>query len=75
MNGLRRCGIYTQCNTTQPFAATWMELEILILSEIKSERERQITYNIICGTENMAQMNLSTKQKQIHRRREQHLDF
>ena len=27
-----------------PFAATWMELEIIILS--KSERERQIPYDI-----------------------------
>ena len=28
-----------------PFAATWMQLEIIILS--KSEKERQIPYNII----------------------------
>ena len=28
------------------FAATWMELETLILSEVKSERERQIPYDI-----------------------------
>ena len=42
MSGLRRCGAYTQWNTTQPlkkkimpFAGTWMQLEILILSEIR----------------------------------------
>ena len=29
-----------------PFAATWMKLEALILSEVKSERERQIPYDI-----------------------------
>ena len=29
-----------------PFAATWMELETLTLSEIKSEKERQIPYDI-----------------------------
>ena len=29
-----------------PFAATWMELQTLILSEVKSERERQIPYDI-----------------------------
>ena len=42
MNGLRRCGTYMQCNTIaikkdkiMPFAATWMELEFLILSEVR----------------------------------------
>ena len=33
-------------NGTMPFTATWMDLEIVILS--KSERERQILYNITC---------------------------
>ena len=28
-----------------PFAATWMDLEIIILSEV-SQRERQISYDI-----------------------------
>ena len=28
------------------FAATWMDLETLILSEVKSEGERQIPYDI-----------------------------
>ena len=34
-----------------PFAVTWMELETLILSEVSSERERQIPYDItyICN--------------------------
>ena len=32
-------------NKIMPFAATWMELEILILSEM-SERERKIPYGI-----------------------------
>ena len=31
-------------NEIMPFAATWMQLEIIILS--KSERERQIPYDI-----------------------------
>ena len=29
-----------------PFVVTWMQLEILILSEVKSDRERQIPCNI-----------------------------
>ena len=29
-----------------PFTATWMDLEIKILSEVKSDRERQILYDI-----------------------------
>ena len=29
-----------------PFAETWMQLEIIILSKVKSERERQIPYDI-----------------------------
>ena len=48
-----------------PFAAAWMELEILILSEL---RKRQISYDIsYMRLQNMAQMNISTKQKQTHR--------
>ena len=29
-------------NEIMPFAATWMDLEMIILSETKSDRERQI---------------------------------
>ena len=41
-------GIYLAIkkNEMMPFSATWMELETLILSEVKSERERQIPYDI-----------------------------
>ena len=33
-------------NEIMPFTATWMQLEIIILSEI--ERKRQISHNITC---------------------------
>ena len=56
-----------------PFAATWMNLEIIRLSEMKKVRKRKI--NTILYTymwnKNVAQMNLSMKQKQNHGRREQ----
>ena len=49
-----------------PFAATWMELEILILSEAcQKKKDNYHVISLVCGIENMAQMNLSTEQKQI----------
>ena len=53
-------------NETIPFTATWMQLEILILSE-ESQKERQIPYDIPYMWNHMVQMNLSTKHKQIHK--------
>ena len=54
-------------NQTLPFAATWMNLEIIILSEA---RERVISYDIAYMwnlKKKMIQINLFTKQKQTHR--------
>ena len=55
-----------------PFAATWMHLEILILSEIsQKEKDKYLMMSLIHGREDRAQMNLSTEQKQTHKHGEQ----
>ena len=54
-----------------PFAETWMDLEIFILT--KSERERQISYDILYmwKLRRNDTNELIYKQKQIHRHRRQ----
>ena len=46
-----------------PSAATWMDLEIIILSEVNL---RQVSYDVT-RVESMIQMNLLAEQKQTHR--------
>ena len=60
-------------NEVMPFAAAWMHLEIIILSEV-SQTERQISY--ITHMRNLTlkkrkQMNLFTKQKRTYRYQKQ----
>ena len=70
--------IYKQ-NTTQfkkneitPFSGTRMEPEIIMLSEInQKEKDEYHAISFVCGIYNMTEINLSTKQKQIHRHGEQ----
>ena len=54
-----------------PFAATWMNLEVIILSEV-SHTERQVLCDItyMQNLQKMIEMNLFTKQKQPHKLRE-----
>ena len=47
-----------------------MDLEIVILSEVSQTKTNIIYYHLDVESEIMIQMNLFTKQKQIHRRRE-----
>ena len=47
-----------------PFAATWMELETLILSEVsQKEKDKQHMISLISGIQYTAQMNLSMEKK------------
>ena len=38
--------VFLKSYEIMPFTATWMELEIIVLSEV---RERQISLSLICG--------------------------
>ena len=52
-------------NEIMPFAATWMDLEIIILSEVsQKEKGKYHMLSLICGIQNTIQMNLFTEQKQ-----------
>ena len=55
-----------------PFAAIWMDLEIIILSEInQKEKDRYHTMSLTYGMYNTTQVNLPIKRDQTHRHRKQ----
>ena len=56
MNGYRRCETYTmeyysaiKRNEIMPFTATWMQLEIIILSEVSQKEKDKYHLLPICG--------------------------
>ena len=52
-----------------PIAATWMQTEVIVLSEVsQKEKDKYHMIALTCGIQNRAQMNLSTKQRQTHRK-------
>ena len=54
-----------------PFATAWMDLEIIILNEIKSDREKQVSCDITyigIQKKKVILVNLCTKQKLSHRK-------
>ena len=53
-----------------PFAATWMDLEIIILSEV-SQTKTSIIYHLYVESKKIIQMNLFIKQRQTYRHRKQ----
>ena len=55
-----------------PFVTAWMQLESLILSEVsQKEKSKYHMISLICEIQNVAQISLSTKQKQTPGHREQ----
>ena len=51
-------------NRIMPFAATWMELETLILSQVsQKEKDKYHMISLISGVSYMAQRSLSTEMK------------
>ena len=58
-------------NEAMLFAATWMQLEIIIQSrESQKDKDKWHTISLICGIQNMKQLNLSMNQKQNQRQTE-----
>ena len=46
-------------NEIMPFAATWMDLEIIILSEVsQTEKDKYHMISLICGIKKNIQLNL-----------------
>ena len=58
-----------------PFSSTWMDLEIIILSEVSQKEKGKYHVSLICGVYNMTQINVSIIiYKKIDSHREQPCD-
>ena len=58
-------------NEIMPFAATWMDLQIIILSEVsQKEKDKYCMISLICGILKIQLVKI-TKKKQTHKYREQ----
>ena len=61
-------GILAVRNEIMPFAAIWMHLEMITLSEVsQTVKDKHHMISLIRGILKRIQMNLSTEQKQTHR--------
>ena len=58
-------------NEIMPFTVTWMDPEILILSEANQRKTNIVSCHLHVGYKKAIQMNLPTKQKETHRHRKQ----
>ena len=58
-------------NEIMPFAATWMDLEIIILSAVSQTKTNIIWYQLYVESKKMIHMNVFTEQKQTYRHRKQ----
>ena len=61
----------TKKNEIMPFTATWVDLEIIILSEESQRKTNIIWYHLYVESKKMIQMNIFIKQKETHRLRKQ----
>ena len=58
-------------NEIMPFAVTWIDIEMIILSEVIQRKTNIIWYHLSVESEKMIQMNLITKEKQTNRLKKQ----